>query len=347
MRRVGSPRILSVARRFYHYLLEKKIESSLQMSESLDGLWQIWVIDEDNIEEASKYWKRFEKSPSLIPEVDEKAGNITSHHFPQFAKASDDLGFERTWRSKSPFNRVGLLGPLIAVICSFLFISINTSMINTLRNRQSPIEFLAFEDGDQNSRWSGYCSHWFQKKGENREQLALKKRVSFFAQIRKGELWRLITPSLLHANLCQMIFNLAWLMLFAKQIERRDGAKKLCLVLLLSSCGANVAEFLAFGNCTAGIIGPVSAIFAFCAVKRCHFPWEDYRISTNALVFFALWLFIDSALQLGMLIGSVTGHFSRSLSATVASQICGLFIGYGLARVPSSSLKLWPIWRRF
>lgn len=344
MRRVGSPRTLSVARRFYHYLLAKKIESSLQMSESLDGLWQIWVIDEDQIEEASKHWKRFEKSSSLAPEGDEDASGVTSFHPPPFAKAGDDLGFEQTWRPKSPFNRLGILGPLIAIICSILFISINTSIPNSLRNRQSPIQLLAFEDG-QNSHWPGYCSHWFRGKSEHRAQLALK-RAPFFPKIRKGELWRLITPSLLHANLCQMIFNLAWFMLFAKQIEKRDGAAKLCLILLLSSSGANSAEFLAFGNCAAGIIGPVSAVFAFCALKRCQLPWGDYRISTNALLFFALWLMIDFALQVGMLIGAVSGHFSKFPSTTVASQICGLFIGYGLAHLPSSSLKSWPIWHR-
>jgi rhomboid protease GluP len=78
-------------------------------------------------------------------------------------------------------------------------------------------------------------------------------------QIRAGQLWRLLTPALLHANLMHIGFNMYALLSFGTGLERHFGHGRFLLLYVLGAFAGNVMSFL---MTTADSLGASTAIFA-------------------------------------------------------------------------------------
>ncbi len=63
-------------------------------------------------------------------------------------------------------------------------------------------------------------------------------------QIRAGEVWRLLTPALLHANLIHIGFNMYALLVFGTGLERDFGHGRFLLLYVLGAFAGNVMSFL-------------------------------------------------------------------------------------------------------
>ncbi len=78
-------------------------------------------------------------------------------------------------------------------------------------------------------------------------------------QIRAGEVWRLLTPALLHANLIHIGFNMYALLVFGTGLERDFGHGRFLLLYVLGAFAGNVMSFL---MTNADSLGASTAIFA-------------------------------------------------------------------------------------
>jgi rhomboid protease GluP len=76
--------------------------------------------------------------------------------------------------------------------------------------------------------------------------------------IRAGQLWRLLTPMLLHGSVLHIGFNMYALLSFGVGLERHFGHGRFLLLYLLGAFAGNVASFL-FTN--ADSLGASTAIF--------------------------------------------------------------------------------------
>ena len=63
------------------------------------------------------------------------------------------------------------------------------------------------------------------------------------AEIRRGQLWRLLTSVFPHTDLLHLIFNLYWLWVFGTLIERVYGHARTFLLFILLGVGSNAFEF--------------------------------------------------------------------------------------------------------
>lgn len=87
--------------------------------------------------------------------------------------------------------------------------------------------------------------------------------------IRAGELWRLLTPALLHGSLTHIFFNMYALLAFGTSLERYFGRGRFLTLYVLGAFAGNVTSFLfsdgySVGASTAifGLIG-AEAVFLF------------------------------------------------------------------------------------
>jgi rhomboid protease GluP len=78
-------------------------------------------------------------------------------------------------------------------------------------------------------------------------------------QIRAGQVWRLLTPALLHANLMHIGFNMYALLSFGTGLERDFGHRRFLLLYILGAFAGNVMSFL---MTNADSLGASTAIFA-------------------------------------------------------------------------------------
>ena len=107
-------------------------------------------------------------------------------------------------------------------------------------------------------------------------------------QIRAGELWRLLTPALLHANLMHIGFNMYALLSFGTVLERHFGHGRFFLLYVLGAFAGNVMSFLmtkvdSLGASTA-IFGLVGAQGMFLVQNRKLFAGQ-FRSAIGNIIF--------------------------------------------------------------
>ncbi len=119
--------------------------------------------------------------------------------------------------------------------------------------------------------------------------------IPMFEKIRQGQLWRLFTPCLMHANLLHILFNMIWVWMLLKQIEQRLSRWKICLLILAIGIISNIAQYLVSGPLFLGFSGIVVGMAGFIWMRQRKAPWEGYPLQKSTLIFllfFVLAMFI-------------------------------------------------------
>lgn len=118
--------------------------------------------------------------------------------------------------------------------------------------------------------------------------------------IRAGEIWRLLTPMLLHGSLAHIGFNMYALLSFGTGLERYFGHGRFLLLYLLGAFAGNVASFL---FTTANSLGASTAVFGllgaeavFLIQNRKVFPGQFRSAIGNIIFIAAINLFIIGSL---------------------------------------------------
>lgn len=76
--------------------------------------------------------------------------------------------------------------------------------------------------------------------------------------IRNGQLWRLLTPALMHGSIMHIAFNMYALLTFGTGLERHFGHGRFLLLYVLGAFSGNVASFL---MTPANSLGASTAVF--------------------------------------------------------------------------------------
>jgi rhomboid protease GluP len=124
--------------------------------------------------------------------------------------------------------------------------------------------------------------------------------------VQAGELWRLITPVLLHDNsfpFMHILFNMYALYVFGVGLERFFGHRRFLLLYLLGGFSGNVLSFLISSQRYSFSIGASTAIFGlmgaeavFLIQNRKVFAGQFRRAINNIIVVAAINLFIIGSL---------------------------------------------------
>ena len=118
--------------------------------------------------------------------------------------------------------------------------------------------------------------------------------------ILEGELWRFLTPALLHGSLPHIAFNMYALLSFGTSLERYFGHGRFFLLYIVSAFAGNVASFLfspgySVGASTA-IFGLLGAEAIFLIQNRKVFPGQFRSAIGNIIFIAAINLFIIGSL---------------------------------------------------
>ena len=139
--------------------------------------------------------------------------------------------------------------------------------------------------------------------------------------IRAGELWRFLTPVLLHASIPHILFNMYALMIFGVGLERHFGHWRFLLLYVLGGFTGNVLSFLLSSGYSVGastaIFGLVGAEGIFLYQNRKLFGNQFGRAIGNVIFVVAVNLLlgltpgIDNWGHVGGLLGGLDLHLVR------------------------------------
>lgn len=153
-----------------------------------------------------------------------------------------------------------------------------------------------------------------------------------FEKIREGEVWRLFTPSLLHADIFHILFNMLWLIVLGKQIEQRLSKGRYIFFILLIGILSNTAQYIMTGPNFIGFSGILCGMLAFIWVRQKRAAWEGYQMDRMTLIFMLIYILGMAAIQFVSFF--VEKSFDWGISPNIANMahLSGGFVGYVLGK---------------
>ncbi len=312
MRSIGKLEKRDWAQRFVAYLISQKIDAT---AEEEDGQWVVWVHDEDAVDEARKLLETFQEDPdhqryAAAVAVAKKKIQEKARQREAIAKRVVDV------RSQWARQSVGRPARLtVGIIVLTVLISIASGFV---REPSNPVvRALAFCDTYQLVTWRG-------------ETIAEK-----LIDIRRGQLWRLLTPIFLHVSVWHLLFNMMWFFGLGSMIELRRGP----LALLALVVGIGVANNLITGltpsdlpapftylggsPLSVGMSGVVYGLAGYLWYWRQADPSRGLFISDQTVILLLIWLGLGMVGILNQMIGPISnlGHLGGLICGLAAARL--------------------------
>ena len=292
MREIGEFDQEKLALRFWNYLNQEGIDSSLEEDDE-NNQWSVWVIDEDKLQVALNALKEFSENPDdtkyLVSNSSESPKTKNIQKKPQSRFKEYKLG--EKWRQGGKTGTF-TLSIIITTVAVFLLsgLGMNSEIVG---------KFYITEKLD------GTLSEFLD-----------------------GEVWRIITPIFLHGskqhtyffNLLHIAFNMYLLKEFGSQIESLKGAKFFLTFFILLAICSNLLQFWASGPLFGGMSGVNYGLFGYVWIKTKYDPGDGFHVDSTL----SMWLF-------GWFLIGFIGILPIANWAHAGGLVVGLAWGYGSA----------------
>ncbi len=303
----GKPQV----ERFVAYLMTEGIDSHLELARADSDTWEVWIREEDRLEQAQAeldVFRAAQNDRKYQDALDEAQSILATREKARKEAAKNQRKMRQT-------GRAGVLGQgrippltmtlLILCVAVGLFTSFGTPRANnrfaiTVLNQLS---FLSFED----SR-------------EFPDDAA--------ASLKQGEVWRVITPIFIHHGMLHLALNMFMLVSFGRVVERWVGTPYFAIMVVVLAILPNLLQGLApewmHGNpAFGGISGVLFGLFGYVWVRSSMNPMLGISIPfPMAIILIALiviglsgvvpnWPFADLCHLGGLLVGAALGFASE------------------------------------
>jgi GlpG protein len=298
MRQIGRLEDEAQARRFRDFLYSKNIEN--QVDPASDGSWEIWVLDESRLEEATSFFERFAKQPDDSTFIQGAGEGARQRHRDRQARAPKRARIVdgRTAFYKPPVGYGVLTMALIAI-------SVIVALMTNLGKNDRIVAYLSIThysvDGNY-LRWD-----------------------SGLPEIRHGQIWRVFTPMFVHFGLLHIFFNMLWLRDLGSMIETRKGTWMLLALVLVISGLSNVGQYLYSGPTFGGMSGVVYGLLGYIWMQGKFDPASGLELHPQTVTLMIIWFFlclvgvIPNVANVVHAVGAVVGITWGFLAARVAA----------------------------
>ena len=139
-----------------------------------------------------------------------------------------------------------------------------------------------------------------------------------------GEFWRLITPIFLHFSLLHILFNLLWIWVIGRHIERLHGAIVFLSLVGISGISSNFAQYFVSGPLFGGMSGVVFGVLGYAWLFD-RLAGPCFRIPPALMGFMLFWLALgfSGALEF-MGLGAIAN--TAHLVGLLAGLFCALIV---------------------
>ncbi|MDQ3438842.1 MAG: rhomboid family intramembrane serine protease [Planctomycetota bacterium] len=305
MRQIGSIPDETDAKRFGDYLLSAGMKNHVE--EDSSG-WAVWVEDDDKLDAAkaeleafranstdAKYSTASRKAEKIRVEEEKKQKRLAK----RFHDVRTSWGAPQQWAM--PVSMALILLSLLAAAATALGENVTGPGMNALQIQS--VKYVDTPDG------MGMIV------------------PPMLHDVRRGQVWRLITPIFLHMGVLHLIFNMIWLRDFGSQIERHRSSGYVLLLVVVAAIVSNLAQYWwsdspRFG----GMSGVVYALFGYVWIKgRCE-PHLGMGVSQQTVLFMLGWM--------------VFCIIMPTLAVANAAHVLGLVVGVAMAYAPIELRKV-------
>ena len=225
MRLIGEISNSIEAERLISFLLTKGISAK---AEPEGDLFEVWVKEEDLIDEASQIYEEFVANPNA-PEYQNSiqiAQQIAQEQEQKRLRAQKNVVHVSQTSGVGPGSRMRRPLTILLIVISalvFFFTDLGKDKDSTVFRAMSYVSINP-EEGQQFA-------------GESGDSAAVELH-----NLKKGEIWRVITPIFLHYDIFHIVFNMLWLYQLGQVIEHKLGTLYLAVLVLVVAAVSNNVE---------------------------------------------------------------------------------------------------------
>lgn len=337
MRRIGNLANETLAERFRDYLTTQSIEASFEPSsepsvdtpsggsvtggDSAGAACAIWIRDEKDVARARELLQQFQASPN-DQRYDAQAEALRIRQ-QRAAENIRKLKFRRAAPMRSPSALGGGMGgfPMrqqaIPVTIAIIVISVLVGYVTHL-GHPPPSK----QPGKYSFEEKVYCELSFL---DPRDSLRIDGvPPDPFASIKKGQVWRFVTPLVMHGSVFHLLFNMLWIYSLGSLIERWHGSLFfLVLVLATQTVGMLVQavfpDFLGGGPNAIGASGAVYGLFGYLWIRPQVDPTFPIRIApANVAIMIGFLVLCFTPMMSGIANGA---HLGGLVAGVVAAPL--------------------------
>ncbi len=309
-----------LARRFVDVLRSRKMPAR---AEPEGDAWVIWIENDDDRDNARSLLSQFEADPEADEFSEaERIARKLEQTAKQAARARQRLNVNVRDRWRGVWWKSCPATATMVVIC-FLVAGVATDWDapkkfmglipalcsdeqSALRNAlfiQEPVFFLPGPDGD----------------------IALFEPPNIMKTIRKGQIWRFVTPVFLHFNFLHILFNMMWLRDLGSRVEFARGTRRYLGLVIVIAVLSNIAQLLWVGRFGipflaprfGGMSGVVFGLVGYTWMKGKTQPQDGLGMSSEQIIMAVLWMLLC--------IGGVFGNVANTVH--VVGFVTGLAFG--------------------
>jgi len=367
MRIIGSLNNQKHAKRLSAYLRSKGIENTCEIAfdKAQDHITcSVWVHEEDQVDEAYKHFQAFEKDPD-----NEQYKTSAEHNKKPFSAIENPNQIKIEDKPKGPKSSLFGMTYLLMGLCVmvyFLNLMQETSIAKKTEGRTivlfTPIQYALLYDVPpsllkinellqkhpipRNAKAEDipevvkkeikiienmpYFRGFYEALVAKVSKKAAKPTGPMFIKLKEGQVWRLITPVILHKDLIHILFNMLWLWFLGKQIEIRVPAIRMLLMVLIIGIISNTSQYLMSGPYFLGFSGVVMGMAGFIWMRQRIAPWEGYPIQKSTFLFLAIFVLAMMGIQIVSFVMEASGKefmFNIANTAHVSGGIIGAILG--------------------
>jgi GlpG protein len=298
MRLIGHIKNKESAEVFSNYLYSLNIDNRVDSEDSKSC--ELWILDDEKIDAAKTLLEEYRTNPDDIK-------------YRQAAETADEkrkkekekeIAYQKNYYdrnrmfSKLNFNFMSVTGILI-------ILSIIVALLSGLGKNDKLVSYLSITEYETKD---GYVM--WQKN---------------LPEIRKGQIWRLVSPIFLHFGLMHIGFNMLILMRFGNMIEKRKGVLFLLCMIIITGSLSNIGQLLAGAPNFGGMSGVNYGLFGYIWMQSKFNPSSGFRLSRDTVIMLVAWFFIcftgilpiaNAAHTVGLGIGIVWGWLAAQVRRT-------------------------------
>jgi GlpG protein len=297
MRLIGQLSHESNARRFSDYLYVQGIDNKVEPADG--GMWNIWVHDERQIEQAKLVLEEFHNNPDA--EKFRKATGTARQKKKQ--EQEEYKAYQKRFVTADKIFPGGIsqMGRLTGIL---IVISVIVSLVSRLGADRNLLNYLFITQ----TRVAGQYLQWY--KG--------------LPEIMHGQIWRLFTPMFIHFGIIHLLFNMLWLRNLGTMIEKRQNTWIFALLVLVIAAASNLGQYLVSGPSFGGMSGVVYGLLGYIWIRGKFDPFSGLYLHQQTVIMMIFWFFLclsgvignvaNTAHGVGLVIGIVWGFVSARLA---------------------------------
>ena len=173
----------------------------------------------------------------------------------------------------------------------------------------------------------------FLRPVSNDKNAQITLQEPLFEKIRQGQVWRIVTPIFLHADILHLFFNMLWVLIIGTQIEARLGTCKYIGFIVLIAIFSNTLQYIMCGPAFLGFSGVICGMVFFIRARQHVAPWEGYQMATATFHFIVFFIGILAGLSTLTFILEFFQKITLPIQIANTAHVSGAMIGWVLGRL--------------